>query len=112
MKISSYGFGEVVVDGKRYTEDIIIFPQRVAEWWRKQGHVVEIADLKEAILVKPQVVILGTGAYGAVRIRPEVEKYLNSENVRLIALPTREACARYNELHKQNLVVAALHLTC
>ncbi|MEW6182087.1 MAG: Mth938-like domain-containing protein [Bacillota bacterium] len=112
MKISGYVFGEIVIGGKRYTEDVVIFPERVMSWWRQKGHVVETADLSEVARAKPEVVILGTGAYGAVRVLPEVEKYFKSQNMRLIVLQTGEACARYNELYEQNFVVAALHLTC
>jgi len=39
MHIDSYQFGEVVIDGVRYTSDCIILGGDVqADWWRKQGH--------------------------------------------------------------------------
>lgn len=35
--INSYDFGRIVVDGKAYTSDVIIFPDRVnSYWWRKE----------------------------------------------------------------------------
>ncbi|RLI30667.1 hypothetical protein DRO48_02760, partial [Candidatus Bathyarchaeota archaeon] len=45
--IEAYGFGYIVVDGKRYTSDVIIFPDRVMDgWWRKEGHRLYVDDLK------------------------------------------------------------------
>ena len=35
-QIESYSFGEVVIDGKRYRSDVIVFPDRVKpNWWRE-----------------------------------------------------------------------------
>jgi len=28
-KIESYGFGEIVIDGRRYSSDVIVYPERV-----------------------------------------------------------------------------------
>ena len=39
MRIDRYAFGNIVIDGKAYTKDVIIFPDRVySPWWRKDGH--------------------------------------------------------------------------
>jgi hypothetical protein len=33
-KIESYHFGEIVIDGRRYSSDVIIYPDRVeGQWW-------------------------------------------------------------------------------
>jgi hypothetical protein len=38
-KIESYRFGEIVIDGRRYSNDVIIYPDRVdGKWWREEGH--------------------------------------------------------------------------
>lgn len=110
--IDGYHFGQVIINGQKYTSDVIIFPERVVSWWRERGHTVAPSDLREAIAAQPQVLIIGTGAYGAVRVLPEVEKMLSSQGIRLIALPTGDACERYNRLRDTQRVVAALHLTC
>ena len=49
MKIDSYSFGRIVINGKTYTSDVIIFPDKVdASWWRKEGHLLQLADGKSA----------------------------------------------------------------
>ncbi|MEW6192923.1 MAG: Mth938-like domain-containing protein [Bacillota bacterium] len=112
VRIEGYRFGEIVIDGKKYTSDVMIFPERVTSWWRKKGHAVEIEDLTAAVDTGPEIVIIGTGAYGAVRVSPEVEKFLSSRGVRLIVAPTGEACDQYNRLRAKHRLVAAVHLTC
>lgn len=112
MQIDSYRFGEIVVGGKKYTDDLIILPERVLSWWRKRGHAVEAADLKEVVEAKPEILVIGTGAYGAVRVPPEVSEFLSLKGITLIALPSPQACEKYNQLCPKHHLAAAIHLTC
>ena len=46
MNIEDYRFGRVVIDGRAYTSDVIVFPDRVKDnWWRNEGHELCPADL-------------------------------------------------------------------
>lgn len=114
--IDSYDFGVIVINGKRYTSDIIVFPERVIDgWWRREGHRLCVEDLKEIFKrePKPEVLVVGTGYYGLVKVSPEVENALKSHGIELVAQPTREACQTFNELLKSNRRVAGtFHLTC
>lgn len=39
MHIENYNFGEIKIDGKTYTSDVIIYKDKVEDsWWRKEGH--------------------------------------------------------------------------
>ncbi len=111
--IDSYEFGEIIIDGKRYTSDVIIYPDRVKdEWWRKEGHQLSVDDLEDVLDHKPEVIVLGTGNPGMVRILPETEKLIKSKGIMLIAQPTKEACQTYNRICSSRKAVALLHLTC
>ena len=69
--IESYDFGLIVIKGRRYTSDVIVFPERVIEgWWRKEGHRIYVEDLKEILdrEPRPEVLVVGTGYYGIVKI--------------------------------------------
>lgn len=114
--IDSYDFGSIVIDGKRYVSDVIVFPEMVIDgWWRKVGHCLYVEDLKEVISrePKPRVLVIGTGYYGRVKISSEVEMILKTYGVELIAQPTMEACRTFNEILKSGKrVVGAFHLTC
>jgi len=114
--IESYEFGAIVINGKGYTSDVIVLPERVIDgWWRKEGHKVHIEDIEEILKQepKPEVLVLGTGYYGLVEIPWEIENTLKSHGIELVAQPTKEACQTFNEILKSNkLVAGAFHLTC
>ena len=111
--IDSYQFGRIVVNGKHCTSDVIIFPDRVNDnWWRNTSHQLHFDELSEAITAKPEVLIVGTGASGLMKVLPEVEQSLEAQGIILVVKPTEEACQIYNQLCHSQRVVAALHLTC
>ena len=112
--IDSYDFGRIVIDGRRYTTDVIVFSDRVMDgWWRKEGHSLHIVDLKEAVREKPEVLVVGTGYSGLMKIPAETKRYVESMGIELIVQDTREACKTYNHLaESKKKTAAALHLTC
>jgi len=111
--IDSYEFGRIVINGKRYDSDLIVFSDKVRSgWWRKEGHRLHVEDLKEVLEVKPEVLVVGTGYSGLMTVPPETRKYIESKGIELMAQKTTEACETFNRLVKSRKVVAALHLTC
>jgi len=111
--IDSYDFGRIVINGKRYNSDLIVFSDKVRDgWWRKEGHRLHVEDLKDVLEFKPEVLVVGTGYSGLMRIPPETRRYVESEGIELISQKTAEACETFNRLVKSRKVVAALHLTC
>ncbi len=60
--IDSFSFGTMVIDGKPYTSDLIIFPDgRVQDaWWRARGHVLSANDIADLVDKKPKIIIAGT----------------------------------------------------
>ena len=112
-KIEAYEFGRVVIDGETHTKDVVILPDRViAGWWRMQGHALQTEDLKAVIEAAPEVLVVGTGAYGRMRVTPQAQAALEAAGIELVSENTEEACRRYNQLRGEKPVAAALHLTC
>ncbi|MEM2482750.1 MAG: Mth938-like domain-containing protein [Candidatus Nezhaarchaeales archaeon] len=112
MHIDEYEFGKIVIDRRKYNRDVIITSKNVREWWRVKGHEVCVKDLEVIENEDLEVLIIGTGYFGIVKVLPEVEEWAEKKGVELIALPTREACNLYNEKSREKKVIAALHLTC
>lgn len=111
--IESYSFGRMKINGITYTSDLIVFTDHVeSDWWRIEGHKLHVEDLGEVLRAKPEILVVGTGYYGLMKIPQETEKILQTEGVRLVAEKTGEAYKIYNELSKSNRVVGAFHLTC
>ena len=110
--IEHYAFGKIVVDGKTYTSDVIVFKDRVKDnWWRKEGHRVCLEDIEDILVAKPEVVIFGTGAYGRVVVEKEVIEKLKQIGAEVIVEETAKAVEKFNKLQGKNVVLAA-HLTC
>jgi hypothetical protein len=113
VKIDSYRFGQITIDGKAYHKDVIILPDRVvAGWWRKEGHTLHPEDLEAVLDAAPEVLVVGQGASGLMRVAPETEQALRTAGIELIALSTGQAVEAYNRLRGERAVAAALHLTC
>ena len=114
MRVDSYSFGSMAVDGKTYEADLIVFPDRVrANWWRLQGHSLAPEDLKEVVDFQPELLIVGKGAQGCMDVPAATVKALEEKHIRVINANTDKACQLFNqELQKGKKVVAAFHLTC
>jgi len=111
--IDSYSFGSVTIDGTSYDSDLIVCPDGVRpDWWRKEGHGLCPEDLSAVIEVGVELLIVGCGAYGVLKVPETTREWLEGKGIELVALPTGEACERYNELAAGRKVAAGLHLTC
>ncbi|MEW6568891.1 MAG: MTH938/NDUFAF3 family protein [Chloroflexota bacterium] len=112
-RIEECRFGWVVIDGRRYTRDVIVFPDHVlGDWWREQGHVLSPSDLQSVLDDPPEILVVGLGHLSRMHIRPEATDRLKRIGVQVIDRATPEACETYNRLRLDRRVVAALHLTC
>jgi hypothetical protein len=111
-RIEGYRFGAVVVDGDEQTRDVIVLPDRVVvNWWRAAGHRLVPADLADVLDELPERLLVGTGAYGQMRLEPETLELLRKRGIEVESMPTGEAVRRYGELDPRR-TAAALHLTC
>lgn len=111
--VDSYQFGVIVVNGRRYTSDVIIYPNRVdGNWWRREGHSLCPRDLGEIVREKPEILVIGTGNSGLMKVSPSTCRWIEEKGIRLKAELTQTAYQTYNQLQKAHKVIAALHLTC
>jgi hypothetical protein len=111
--IESYRFGEMVIDGKAYHADLIVYPERIdAGWWRKEGHTLCLADIAEVVAAQPECFVVGTGNPGLMKVLPETRKHLQQQGIQLIVEPTEQAYQTYNTLSTTKQTIGAFHLTC
>ena len=112
-KIDSYVFGHVVVDGRSYTSDVMVFPDGAVDGWRREdGHRVEAADLYAVLLAKPEVLVVGCGCYNVMEVPAATADYVRVRGIDLVMLDTAAAVELFNSLSGKKKVAAALHLTC
>jgi len=112
-KIDSYRFGEILINGQKYTTDVIIFPDSViSDRWRKAGHELCRNDIDDVLKEKPQVLVVGSGASGLMKVLPEVEEITHKQGIELVVETTDKACDVYNRMCDSQFTVAVFHITC
>jgi len=117
-KIDELTFGSIVIEGKKYRRDVLIFADGTAKK-RKGGflmfgsHKIKERELEELSQGQPETIIVGTGTNGAAHVAPEAESWAKSKNLGLLVQPSYDAVARPDELAEHEKKVAALiHITC
>jgi hypothetical protein len=110
-------FGEVEIEGKRYSRDVVIDAGRVRP--RRKGPSKVLRDQfghtplsgAEEIPWGGSRLIVGTGAEGSLPVASDVFDEARKRGVEITVLPTREACRMLADLMRRD-VYAVLHVTC
>lgn len=116
-KIDSCTLRKIVINGKTYENDVIIYPGTEGvkdNWWRKEGHSLSLDDIKDDLVnKKPDVLIVGTGWNGFLKISDETKNFLTENEITLISKKTPDAAREYEQASKtEERVMAAFHLAC
>jgi hypothetical protein len=119
-KLEETGFGWIVIDGRRYDEDVLITvdgevqqrPPLSKKY--KVGHTpLGPEEVEVALHGGPEVLVIGTGQFGSLPVMPEAEAVAARHSVRIEKAITPEAMFVYEEqVHAGKRVAAILHLTC
>ncbi len=110
MNIEKYSFGKIVINRKKYISDVIIFSDHVkANWRRKKGHYLQLEDLENILAAKPEKVIIGTGAFGVMKISDQVIEKMKDLGIEFKAVKTGEAVKLFNSEVSHKNVVAGLN---
>jgi hypothetical protein len=117
MKARLVKFGEIEVEGKRYTHDVVIDAGKVRkrkkgpskEFREKFGHTPLSAG--EEIPWGGKRLLIGTGAHAALPVMEEVLVEARRRGIEVIAAPTVEVCELLAEV-KKGQAHAILHCTC
>ena len=105
-----YHFGSFSINGRLYNHDIKVIDGQVKYW---KNHHLDLKDVHDAIMAKPEIIVIGTGASGAIEVSQEIKDYVEQNKIQLIILTTQEAVKKFNALEKRKRKVAAiLHSTC
>jgi hypothetical protein len=117
MKARLIKFGEIEVEGKRYTHDVVIDGGKVRK--RKKGPSKQFHEkfghtplsTEEEIPWGGKRLMVGTGANGALPVMDEVLSEAKRRGIEVIAAPTLEVCQMLKEV-KKGQAYAILHCTC
>lgn len=114
MHIDRVSFGSLVMDGRKYGSDVLIFPDdRVEEGWsRARGHRLAMEDVERLVEAGPEVIVAGMGVFGRMKAEPDVKERLLQAGIRFLAAPNKRAMALFNEAARKGCAGGCFHLTC
>ena len=124
--IDHYQFGLITINGQKYDFDVEVRPKsdsdfgseirskgEVLRWQREESHVFNLKDVERAVGENPEIIVLGTGAYGLAQVSEKVQEFFKNKEVKLIIEKTDQAVKSFNNLiKKKKKVVGLFHLTC
>jgi hypothetical protein len=117
MKARLVKFGEIDVEGKRYTHDVVIDGGKGGNGRKDRpsnsakSSVTRRFRAEEEIPWGGKRLIVGTGAHGALPVMDEVLAEAKRRGIEVVAAPTLEVCQLLEEV-KKGQAYAILHCTC
>jgi hypothetical protein len=117
MHAELVSFGRLELDGEVLDHDVVI--ERGIARKRKKGPSKPLRDryghtplsAEEQIPWSARVLVIGTGASGQLPVMDEVVEEARRRGVRLVTLPTADACRLLNDSPDGD-IAAILHVTC
>jgi len=116
--IEATEFGSITVDGTTYDHDVVIRLSGKVEKRRKRlskeeygtSHIVSKAEAKFVFEDGCELLIVGAGQHGNVRLSREASEYFDKKRCRVILQPTPEAISTFNQSPGKK--IALMHVTC
>jgi len=107
--IRSHTTGALVIGDQTYTSNLILSPSQIMpDWAVASTEFLTIEQLKDALAMKPGILLLGTGELQTFP-DPELMAAVMGLGIGLEVMDTAAACRTYNILASENRpVVAAL----
>jgi len=116
VRIDSFSFGSIQVDGQTYAHDVVIDRGRIRKrqkgaskrYREEYGHTP--LSVKEEIPWRCRRLVIGTGAAGALPVMEAVATEAHRRRVELVAVPTRQAIDLLADDPRDTNAI--LHVTC
>lgn len=118
MRIDGTEFGSITIDGKTYDHDVIIDLSGVVTKRKKRlskeqygtSHIISKAEAKAVFEKGCDVIIIGAGQDGNVRLSPEAKDYFDEHGCQVLLQRTPQAIEAFNRSRARK--IALMHVTC
>jgi len=117
-EIDATSFGSITIEGRTIHNDVVLGLDGTVGKRKKQlskkvygtSHTVSLEEAKHVYEKGAEVLIVGTGQYGLVKLSDEAADYLSKHGCHVTALPTPEAIRAWN--NAEGKVIGLFHVTC
>lgn len=111
-------FGSITIAGRVYEHDVIIRLDGTVQKRKKKlskavygtAHIVSLAEIQHVYEPGVELLIIGTGQSGLVKLSDEAVDYLQRQQCQVQLLPTPAALRAWNAA--QGAVSGLFHVTC
>ena len=118
MAIEDTKFGSITIDGKTFENDVIVRLSGKVEKRKKKlskekygtSHIISKDEAKLVFEDGCDMLIVGAGQEGNVRLSPEASDYFNKKGCKVLLQPTPEAIRSFNQSHEKK--IGLMHVTC
>jgi len=117
-EVEKTDFGSITIEGEVYDHDVVIRPSGKIKKRKKKlskavygtSHTLSLDEAKDIFKTGAELLIIGTGQYGALHLSEEAAKYFKKKKCRVEMQPTPEAIRKWNE--SKGKVIGLFHVTC
>lgn len=119
--IEEYKFGYLIIDGKKYEQDVEVhWTGEVLAWPRAVSHVIDVEDVLDALEQNPDSIVIGTGEDSMAKVTESAKQEITKRGIELVIDKTEQAVRTFNvrkeesfeEEGVQEKVIGLFHLTC
>ena len=109
MRIDGTEFGNIIINGKKYDHDVVIRltgdvmkrKKKLSKKLYGTSHLVSKDEAKFVFEKGAEVLIVGSGREGNVRLSPEAGAYLAKKACEIASRPTPKARRLFNETRRR-----------
>jgi hypothetical protein len=110
-KVDSSYFGSIIIDGNKFDHDVIVDANGLVRQ-RDSSHEFTKRNVEDLLLLDPEVIVIGTGTAGLMKVHPDVEVAAQMNGVEIVAKKTPDAVKEFNKYSKRKRTIGVFHLTC
>ena len=116
--LTGTGFGWIDLDDQRISHDILIRLDGEVTKRKKKlskevygtSHTISLAEAEYIYQEGAEILLIGAGQFGKVRLSPEAAAYFQGKNCRVEIFPTPQAVKTWNE--SEGKLIGLFHITC
>ena len=111
MRIDGTEFGNITINGKKYDHDVVIRPtgevvkrkKKLSKKLYGTSHLVSKDEAKFVYEKGAELLVVGSGQEGNVRLSPEAGTYLAKKRCEIAIQPTPKALRIFNKTRRKKI---------